>query len=205
AADFAPVDAAALGVARGASVGVFVGSNGYAAGGGPGIAGGALRGFVAAGVYQWSVGAGYARTLVNRQVVGVFHTTIGGELVGGYRNDAYRPRRSGALNLTVPLGLTLGDANRRLLAGPSLAIYLAPFAEAGLTHRTNYSGCVQRASCPPDFSPALAHALGVGAGTRISIGRFATEFMARNLGHPHNFRWADLAYATLGISYRLGP
>lgn len=181
-ATFASVDAAALGVTRPASVGLSVTSDQYAGQAGLGVGGGSLLGFAGVGQYSWSIGGGYAQTLATGKLGSAIYSSIGGELVGGYRrfSGAYN---GGALNLTVPLALTFGDPNRPLLKGPSLALYAAPYAAAGGSGRANY-------------------ALGVGAGARVSLGRFAVEFMYRDFSAQRRWQWLDVS--TLGVSYRLG-
>jgi hypothetical protein len=180
-ATFAPVDAAALGVTRPASMGLFVGEAQYVGAAGLGVGNGALRGFVGRSASDWSFGGGYARTLATGQLGSAIHTSIGGELVGGYRHYA---RSSAAANLTMPLGLTFGDPNRPFLRGPSFAIYIAPYAETGVTRAPSY-------------------ALGAGAGTRFSLGNFALELMVRDVGPSR--RWEKFGFPTLGLNYRLGP
>ena len=65
---FAPVDAAALGVTRPASVGLFAGAFSLVGAAGLGFDKGALRGFVGGFEGDWSFGAGYARTLAIGQL-----------------------------------------------------------------------------------------------------------------------------------------
>jgi hypothetical protein len=178
---FAAVDAAALGVTRPASVGLSVGDTQYAGQAGFGVRGGSLLGFAAAAKYSWSIGGGYAQTLATGELGSAIHTSIGGELVGGYRHSS-GGLDGGALNLTVPLALTFGDPNRPLREGPSLALYAAPYAEGG-SEKANY-------------------ALGIGAGTRLSFGRLAIEFMYRDFGARRRWDWLDVSM--LGVSYRLG-
>ena len=179
---FAPVDAAALGVTRPASVGLFAGAFSLVGAAGLGFDKGALRGFVGGFEGDWSFGAGYARTLAIGQLGNAIHTSIGGELVGAYRRFA---RSSGAVaaNATMPFGLTFGDPNGPFLEGPSLAIYVAPYAETAVTRDASY-------------------ALGVGTGTRLSLGRVAVELMIRDFD-PRR-RWERLGLITLGLNYRLG-
>ena len=63
-----------------------------------------------------------------------------------------------------------------------MALYAAPYAEGG-SEKANY-------------------ALGVGAGTRLSFGRLAVEFMYRDFGARRRWDWLDVSM--LGVSYRLG-
>jgi hypothetical protein len=184
-ATFAPVDAAALGVTRPASVGLFAGPYSLVGAAGLGAGTGALRGFVGGFDGEWSVGVGYARTLATGQLGSAIHTSIGGELVGGNRHSTRSSFNAAAANVTMPLGLTFGDPNRPLLSGPTLAIYIAPYAEAGLATDASY-------------------ALGVGTGARLSLGRFAVELMVRDFDPGR--RWDQrFGLITLGFNYRLGP
>jgi hypothetical protein len=193
-ATFAPVDAAALGVTRPASVGLFVGEEIFGAAG-LGVGHGALRGFVGGVPREWSLGAGYAQTLVTGQRGSAIHTSIGGELVAGFRRSTLSRYNAAAANVTIPFGLTFGDPNQPRLNGPSLAIYVAPYAETGITRVARYAetGVTRDAS----------YALGVGTGTRLSLGRFAVELMFHDFD-PRR-RWEKFGLITLGLNYRLGP
>jgi hypothetical protein len=181
-ATFAPVDAAALGVTRPASVGLFAGAQ-FVGAAALGVGSGALRGFVGGNEGEWSFGGGFAQTLATGQLGSAIHTSIGGELVGGYRRFTRSFNAAGA-NVTMPFGLTFGDPNRPFLNGPALAIYIAPYAETGVFREASY-------------------ALGVGTGARLSLGRFAVEVMVRDFD-PRR-RWERFGLITLGLNYRLGP
>ena len=196
-ARFAPVDASALGVTRPTSLGFFL-ADSYTGGASLGWGGGAVRGFAAGRWREWSLGAGYVRTFVKRDLGGSLFGTIGGEIVGGYRHLDFRPRSAAAVDLTIPLGLALGDPDAR-----SLAFYAAPYAEAGLAHPW-----VRPATCAPTFStlsgPQLGHALGMRVGMRMSFGRLAAEVMTGDVVGPRHFHFIDELWS-LGFTYRFGP
>src|SRR3954462_7448583 len=69
-AEFAPIDASALGDTRPASIALFSGEEGIGIGAGWGVHRGALRGYLGAGAYRLSLGGGYARTLAKRRLTG---------------------------------------------------------------------------------------------------------------------------------------
>jgi hypothetical protein len=201
----APVDASALGVTRGASLGLSVGDAEYVLGAGFGLADGSLRGFLGGEQGRWSLGAGYARTVTAHRVGRGMQSSVGGELVVGYRYDRYSPHNSAAVGLTIPFALTFGDGNRPSIEGPSIAIYAAPYLEAGMMHPNAISACAPPFTCPSyrDKGMGAVSAMGVGAGSRISFGRFAFELIMRDFV-DRNFRWDGGHGAALGLSYRLG-
>jgi hypothetical protein len=203
-AQFAPVDASALGVTRGASIGLSAGNTEYVVNGGVGLGGGSLRGFVGAHREALSLGAGFAQTFAARPLTSGIHASVGGQLVGGYQYNRYGPHNSAALNLTIPLALTLGDANRPAIEGPSLALYAAPYAELGMMHTYTFDCPVPTQCSLDDKGLGGIAAAGIGAGTRASFGRFALEIMLRDF-FSRDLHWQKGGGSgTLGLSYRLG-
>src|SRR5690349_20186108 len=90
AADFAPVEATALGVTRQSSVGLSVNGSGFALGGGMGARGGALHAYLGGSRFEWATGLAYSHTSIARQVLPGLHATVGEQLSSGYRNfDRY--------------------------------------------------------------------------------------------------------------------
>lgn len=201
AVDFAPVDAAALGDTLQASVGLFGASDRLTAAAGAGVRGGAVRGYVGGllgdSETSWSVGAGYARTLASRDVAGPLHGTFGAELVGGFLHAEGAPQNAGAVRLTLPVGLTLGDPS-----GWSLGVYAAPYAESALDRQWHTtSGC--NFVCYNLSGVALHSALGVGTGLRLSLGRLAAELIIRDMLAP-DLRYERAGEGELGFTYRIG-
>ncbi|HEY2375185.1 MAG TPA: hypothetical protein VGH98_04365 [Gemmatimonadaceae bacterium] len=203
AAIFAPVDASALGVTRGASMALGVGGSLLMGAGGVGFAGGALRGFLSSNFEHspsLDIGAAFSRTFVRQQLLSGVQTSIGGQAVAGYLHEGY-PRNAAALNLTIPLALTLGDGN----GAASLAVYAAPYGEVGMLHRYNFVRCTSSPTCPyfrVRGMGAVASS-GLGAGTRMSVGRFAIELMVRDFV-GREFRRQYGGEGELALTYRLG-
>jgi hypothetical protein len=81
AAEFAPVDASALGATRGSSIGLSATDIELVAGGGTAIASGSLHGYVGAAVYRWSTGLAFSRTVANRSLAGGIRATLGSSWV----------------------------------------------------------------------------------------------------------------------------
>jgi hypothetical protein len=199
-ADFAPVDAVALGVARASSLGVFAADYQAVVGAGAGLAGGAVRAFAGAATDIWSVGAGYARTMLARRLTETTRESAGLQLVVGYRHDDYLPHSFGALRLTAPLAITFGDPNQPSSDARTFAIYAAPYADIGVIEQLNPNACFGSVNCST-YHHASAHSAGVGAGSRMSFGQFALELMARDVVSG-NFR-PNVEYVTFGASLRL--
>lgn len=200
--NFAPVDAAALGDTLPASVGLFATANEYVAAGGVGAAAGALRGYAGGypGYYgvRWTLGAGYARTFTARDLAGPLYGSFGSELIVGFRHMDRAPRDAGALRLTAPLGVSLGDPS-----GASLGIYAAPYAESAVMRRLVVpSNCAS--PCHVTFTDVgLQSAVGVGAGLRIALGRLSAELMFHDVG-PSSRRPYLGDESAIGFTYRLG-
>ena len=197
--DFAPIDASALGDTRPASISLFTSAR-IGVGGGGGLAGGAMRGYLSADRDGASVGGGYARTFAERRLAGPLVGTFGGELVGGY-NHVFRRTLddAAALRLTMPLGFALGDPS-----GTSFGLYVAPYAEAGVAR----SVALSPEGCNPFCSyvqggHTLLHALGTGIGMRASFRRFGTELIFRDIA-PKGRGVSPLSDGVLGFTYRLG-
>jgi hypothetical protein len=127
AAHFAPVDASTLGAKSAATVGLSLGQDEFVGALGGALRGGKLRGFVGQYFRRWSVGAGFASRVASRRLLPGLAGNVGGELVGGYRHLGSVPHTAAALNLTMPVSLTLGDAN-----DASFSLYAAPYGEAGV-------------------------------------------------------------------------
>ena len=199
---FSTIDEAALGDTVLSSVGFFLGAHEYTAGGGIGAAGGAFRGYAGTaaetGGKEWSVGAGYARSLATRELPGQIHVTLGGELLGGVRHTPVAPREAGAIDMTVPLGLSFGSPS-----GPSLGFYAAPYAEAGAGRQWVNAPCGQGLQCSTLGDVGLTHALGVDAGIRMAFGRFSAGFMLLDV--LERGRWPfDVGGGVIGLTYRIG-
>ena len=200
---FSTVDEAALGDTLLASVGLFVSADNYTAAGGIGVAGGALRGY-AGGIggprgVRWSLGASYARAIATRQLAGPLRGVIGGELLGAVRHTFYAPHEAAAIGLTAPVGLSLGDPS-----GPSLGVYATPYAETGVVRPWVSAPCGQSYPCYTLGDVGLTHALGVGAGMRLSFGRLSAGIMFADMlrtSRRHLFYPGD---AAIGLTYRLG-
>ena len=137
----ATVDAAALGDSLRSSLGLFAGGTLVVAAG-VGAFGGALRGYIGSEPNRlrtpYVVGMGYARTLATRDLVGPLRAAMGAELLGGFRHEPYAPRDAGALSLTAPIGLSLGNPS-----GTSLGLDAAPYVEAALMRAFDLVGPVR--------------------------------------------------------------
>lgn len=197
AADFAPVDASVLGAARRSSVGLSANGAELVAGGAVGIWSGALHAYVGAASYQWSTGFAYSRTAAAWQVIRGIHATFGEQLSTGYRRyDRYG--YSGAVNLRVPLGLTLGNADRA-----SLAVYAAPYAEAGVEHFPSLS-CESYLCTRAGMEYRGMNAAGVGGGVRGSAGRVAIGLFFTDVSFKNRFSLPSRSSASIGLSVQLG-
>lgn len=196
AAMFSPVDASALGVSRLSSVGLSLTDAEFVLGGGLRMAGGSLRGYAGGSSYGWSTGLGYASTFVRRSLAaGLLHGAIGGQLTGGYRHRTYSSV-AGALNMTIPIGISAGDPD-----GNSLTLYAAPYAELGF-ERYRLRHC-PNGSCLSTVGEAeTVHATGVGLGVRGSLGRFALAIFGQDWGIPGHL--VQASSVTLGFSFQLG-
>jgi hypothetical protein len=197
-----PLDASALGVTRPASAGLYAGDNEYVAVAGWGAVGGALHTYFGAARSRWSLGAGYARTLVSKPLAGPIAATVGGELQGGFRHVvSWAPGDAGAASLAIPLAITAGDPN-----GPSLSLYALPYAEAGIMRQRHFvpEPCVEY-TCGNIVTdrPGLVHALGVGAGTRLALGRFSLELLLQDVV-GRSFRTWGVGDGAIGFNLRLG-
>ena len=198
AAIFSPVDASALGVSRLAGVGLSITDAEFVVGGGLRMAGGSLRGYAGGGNFAWSTGLGYSSTLVRRSLAGGFlHGTIGGEVTGGYRHRSYSSN-AGALNMTIPVGISVGDPD-----GKSLMVYGAPYAELGVAQvRVGY--CSYNGTCnQPAWARRAMSAAGVGVGARASVGRFAIGAFARDVG-GRGYLLQEWTIVSVGLSFQLG-
>ena len=198
---FATIDEVALGDTVLASVGFFLGASEYTAGGGIGVAGGALRGYAGGADNsrgQWSVGAGYARSLATRELPGRIYLAAGAELLGGLTHIRGATHEAGSIDLTAPLGLSFGNPS-----GPSLGFYAAPYAEAGLGRQLVNAPCAQGLQCSALGGVGLSQALGLDAGIRVSFGRFSAGFMLRDVLErgPRPFEVGD---GVIGLTYRIG-
>lgn len=198
AAIFSPVDASALGASRLSSVGLSLTDGEFVVGGGLGMAGGSLRGYAGGGNFAWSTGVGYSSTFVRRSVAnGLLYGTIGGQLTGGYRHWSYTSD-AGALNMTIPIGISLGDPD-----GKSLMVYAAPYAELGLDKsRVRY--CSYNGTCTePAWARRAMEGAGVGLGVRVSAGRFAIGAYTRDFGGRRHLL-PNMTIVALGLSFQLG-
>ena len=205
AVDLMTVDAAALGDTVKSSVGLFA-SNELTVAGGVGVLGGSLRAYVGSQPNRFGIpyvlGAGYARTLAAHDLLGPLHGVIGAELVGGFRHETNRPHEAGALNLTIPAGLSFGNPS-----GTSLGFYAAPYVESGLMRFwqsvpgpcTPYSGCDYQLS-----DTRLQSVAGVGLGGRAALGRFSLELLFRDVRWKGGRLLATGGESELGLTYRLG-
>ena len=115
----------------------------------------------------YMLGVGYARTIAAHDLVGPLQGTIGTELVAGFRHTVYAPRDAGAISLTAPVGLSLGDP-----ATTSLGFYAAPYVQSGIMRAWE----TVPGSCTPWCQSRLTDtglrsAAGVGLGGRAAIGR----------------------------------
>lgn len=198
AALFSPVDASALGVSRLSSVGLSLTDAQFVVGGGLGMAGGSLRGYAGGGAFAWSTGLGYASTFVRRSLAdGRLHGTIGGQLTGGYRHESYTSE-AGALNMTVPVGVRVGNPD-----GRSLTVYAAPYVELGV-ERFRVNHCSYNEQCyQTSRNPEGTYGGGIGLGARASAGRFALGILARDFGDRTHLVRSPFTLA-LGFSFQLG-
>ena len=193
---FSPVDASALGVSRLSSVGLSVTDAEFVLGGGLGMASGSLRGYAGGSSLGWSTGLGYASTFVRRSLAdGLLHGTIGGQLTGGYRHRTYASQ-AGALNMTIPIGISVGNPD-----GNSLALYAAPYAELGV-ERYRLRHCPNGSCITTVGGAETMHAAGVGLGIRGSLGRFAIAIFGQDWGIPRHV--VQGSSVTLGFSFQLG-
>jgi hypothetical protein len=198
AVDLATVDASALGDTLRSSLGFFL-SGQWVIAGGVGVLGGSLKAYLGSDPNRlglpYNLGVGYARTIAAHDLAGPLHGAIGTELVAGFRH----PSDAGALNLTVPVGVSLGDPS-----STSLGLYAAPYVESGLMRAWE----IVPGSCTPYCSSRLSDtglwsAAGVGVGGRAAIRRFSLELLIRDV-RVHNRRpYAGLGGA-VGLAYRLG-
>jgi hypothetical protein len=198
AALFSPVDASALGVERLSSVGLSLTDAEFVAGGGLRMRGGALRGYAGGGAFAWSTGLGYSTTFVRRSLAsGLLHGTVGGQVTGGYRHRSYA-MDAGGLNMTIPVGVTVGNPDRR-----SLALYAAPYTELGVEHFRIRSCPVNGACGATTGKVESVYAAGMGMGMRASLGRFAVGIFAQDFGGRR--RWIQsTSIMTIGFSMQLG-
>jgi len=202
AVDLATVDASALGDTLRSSLGVFLAGK-WVIAGGVGVLGGSLKGYLGSESSSWghpyNLGVGYARTMAAHDLAGPLHGAIGTELVAGFRHEPFAPRDAGALNLTVPVGVSLGDPS-----GTSLGFYAAPYVESGLTRAWE----TIPGSCTPYCSSrlsdtGLSSVAGVGVGGRAAIRRFSLELLIRDV-RVHNRRLYAGVEGAVGLAYRLG-
>ena len=201
AANLATVDAAALGDTVRSSLGLFAAKN-YVLAGGVGVLGGSLKGYVGSQPNRvgtpYALGVGYARTIAVHDLLGPLHGAIGTELVAGFRHMLSAPRDAGAVSLTAPVGLSLGDPS-----SSSLGFYAAPYVESGVMRAWERVP----GSCTPWCASRLSDtglrsAAGAGLDGRAALGRFALEVLVRDvrLGH-RGFYGGD--EGALGLTYRL--
>lgn len=186
AADFAPVDASALGATRQSSIGLSAAGSEIVAGGALGIWNGAMHVYAGGGSYEWSTGLAYSRTAFAWPLVSGIHATLGEQLSTGYRRLGGAGYR-GAVNLRVPAGLTLGDPD-----AASLAVYAAPYGELGIQQYpgTAYDGGMGAA--------------GISTGVRASAGRIALAIMFTDVAYRQRFYFPRGAGGMLGLSVQLG-
>jgi hypothetical protein len=197
--NFAPIDGAALGDTRLASVGVFLGESATMIGGGGGVGGGALRAYtglptINGSGFRMALGAGYARTFASRELAGPFRGTIGGELRAAFRRNT---STMGAAGLALPIGLTAGNP-----AGWSFGLYAAPYAESATLPRYVYpTGCSFNCSYVRS-GRSVTNAVGVGTGLRLSLGHVSVSAMVHDvLGRDFQTGLGEL---TTAFTYRLG-
>jgi hypothetical protein len=202
AVDLATVDASALGDTLRSSLGLFAADQ-WVIAGGVGVLGGSLKGYLGSDPnrvgFPYALGVGYARTIAAHVLVGPLHGAIGTELVAGFRHEPYAPRDAGALNLTVPVGVSLGDPS-----STSLGLYAAPYVESGLMRVWE----TVPGSCTPYCNSRLSdtrlwNVAGVGVGGRAAIRRFSFELLFRDV-QLHNRRLYWRGGGAVGFAYRLG-
>jgi hypothetical protein len=201
AVDLATVDASALGDTLRSSLGFFMADQ-WVIAGGVGALGGSLKAYLGSDPnrlgFPYKLGVGYARTIAAHDLAGPLHGAIGAEVVAGFRHGPFGPRDAGALNLTVPVGVSLGDPS-----GTSLGFYAAPYAESGLTRAWE----AVPGSCTPYCSSRLSDTrlssvAGVGVGGRAAIRRFSLELLLRDV-RVHNRRLYAGVEGAVGLAYRL--
>ena len=202
AVDLATVDAAGLGDTLRSSVGLFA-ANQWVVAGGVGAFGGALRAYVGTEATRvgipYMLGMGYARTIAAHDLFGPLHSAIGTELVAGFQHEPFAPRDAGALSLTAPIGLSVGDPS-----GTSLGVYAAPYVESAMMRAWKRDP----QSCTPYCNSRLSDtglrsAAGVGVGGRAALGRWSLELFLRDV-RLHNRPFYGLGEGALGVTYRLG-
>jgi hypothetical protein len=205
AAGFSTVDEAALGDTLLSSIGLFGRSSQLTVGGGVGIAGGALRGYLGSNVEaigsRWSIGAGFARSIATRELAGPLRGVLGGEVLAAAVHSVYPPHEIASVGLTAPLGVSLGDPS-----GPSLGLYATPYAEAGAGRQWRSTGCAPGgATCYTLSDVGLTHALGVGTELRLSFGRLSASALLSDVVNrrgPSRHSFPD--NLAIGVTYRLG-
>jgi hypothetical protein len=170
--------------------------------GGVGGFGGALRAYLGSEFERvrtpYALGLGYARTITAYDFFGPLHGAIGTELVAGFRHEPRAPRDAGAVSLTVPIGLSVGNPS-----GTSLGLYAAPYVESAIMRA--WERDLQ--SCTPFCNyrlgdTGLRSAAGVGIGGRAAVGRWSLELFLRDV--QWNRRpFYRLGEGALGVTYRL--
>ena len=205
AVDLATVDAASLGDTLRSSLGVFLADK-WVVAGGVGALGGSLRAYIGSDPNRsgipYMLGAGYAYTLAAPGLIGPLHGAIGTELVGGFRHETNRPHNAAALNLTVPVGLSVGNPS-----STSLGLYAAAYVESGLMRfwQTVPGSCAPYSGCNYRLSDIrLQNVAGVGLGGRAALGRFSAELLFRDVRWKRGRLLADGGEGALGLTYRLG-
>jgi len=202
AANLSTVDASPLGDTLRSSLGFFL-ANQWVIAGGVGVLGGSLKGYFGSNPerlgFPYSLGVGYARAIAAQGLGGPLHGAVGAELVAGFRHGPYHPDDAGAINLTVPVGVSVGNAS-----STSLGLYAAPYVESGIMRAWE----IVPGSCTPYCSSRLGDARlrsisGVGVGGRAAIRRFSLELLFRDVQLRHR-RLYSLGDGALGIAYRLG-
>src|SRR5689334_8605543 len=202
AVDLATVDASALGDTLRSSLGFFAADQ-WVIAGGVGVLGGSAKGYLGSDPnrlgFPYAIGVGYARTIAAHGLVGPLHGAIGTELVTGFRHGPFLPHDAGALRLTVPVGVSLGDPS-----STSLGLYAAPYVESGIMRVWE----TVPGSCTPYCNSRLSdtgvwNVAGVGVGGRAAIRRFSFELLIRDL-RVHNGRLYGGGGGAVGFAYRLG-
>ena len=201
AVDLATIDAAALGDTLPSSAGLFAADQ-WVVGAGVAAFGGALRAFVGSERQRvgipYALGMGFARTIAAHDLLGPLHGAIGTELVAGFQHLAYAPHDAGALSLTAPLGLSIGDPS-----STSLGLYAAPYVESGVMR--SWESDPQ--SCSPYCTFRLSDtgirsAAGLGVGGRAALGRWSLELFFRDVRF-RNRQFYSVDEGALGVTYRL--